>query len=156
MNSDDIYRQVTLPGPASRGDGRGASEPASWSAGRTALTVSVLLLSVGGVFWWQFSGTEPNTRRGAPEGQKKLADPVATEPIDLASTDQAIEALTDWDRKSWSQKRDATRVVAKVFDLGGVNYVTYVDTNHETILDHLQKRKRNELGRRTTVDGQAP
>ncbi|HAA52602.1 MAG TPA: hypothetical protein DCE43_23005 [Planctomycetaceae bacterium] len=156
MNSEDIYRQVTLPGPAGRGDERGGSEPPSWSAGRTALTVSVLLSSVVGAFWWQFSAAEPNTRRPTPEGQKELADAVPTEPIDLAATDRAIEALTGWDRKSWSQKRDATRVVAKVFELGGVNYVTYVDTNHETILDYLQKRKSAEMGRRAAGNSPAP
>ena len=118
--------------------------------------MSVLLSSVVGAFWWQFSAAEPNTRRPTPEGQKALADAVPTEPIDLPATDRAIEALTGWDRKSWSQKRDATRVVANVFELWGVNYVTYVDTNHETILDHLQKRKRAEMGRRAAGNSPAP
>jgi len=50
------------------------------------------------------------------------------------------------------QKTAATRVISQVFELGGVEYVTYIEVNRDMIRGHLELRKRTELIRRTAAD----
>ena len=153
MSSDHTYRQVTLPGPAGPGGERGGDQPRSWSARRTVLTVVTLLLVVGGVCWWA-SPDSSEPRWWEPEGQQQLASPARATAVDLPSTDRALEALDGWEQKSWSQKIEATRVIREVFELGGVNYVIYVDVNHVVIREYLETLKRGELVRRAAAEGQ--
>jgi len=152
MNLEDIYRQVTLPGP--RGDGRGGrdDELPSWSARRTTLTVALLLAVVLGAFWWVSPGQKEDPKWWKPEGQKQLDEPIAAKPIDLESTDKALDALSGWERMSWPQKTEATRVISQVFELGGVSYVAYVEVNRHMIREHLELRKKIELVRRIAAD----
>lgn len=158
MNPEDTYRQVTLPGP--RGDDRGGrggrggrdDKLPSWSARRTALTVALLLVVVVGVFWWASLEQQDDPKWWEPQGQKQLGEPIAAKPIDLESTDKALDALSGWERMSWVQKTEATRVISQVFELGGVDYVTYVEVNRDIIREHLEMRKRTELIRRTAAD----
>ena len=151
MSIEDIYREAARHGPSGSGPDRRDGDRPSWSVRRTAVTVVVLLLIVGTVFWW--SAPERNDSKWwEPEGQKKLASPSKTPPIDLVSTDQALDVLAGWERLSWSEKRDATRLIDKVFALGGTDYVVYVETNRDMIREHLEKRKRAELVRRATAE----
>jgi len=152
MNPEDIYRQVTLPGP--RADDRGGRDDKlpSWSARRTTLTVILLLAVVVGVFWWASPEQKEDPKWWKPDGQKLIGQPIAPKPIDLESTDKALEALSGWERMSWVQKTEATRVISQVFELGGVEYVTYVEVNRDMIREHLELRKQTELIRRTAAD----
>ena len=153
MSSDDIYRQVTLPGPSGTGDVGNRAEPPSWSARRTVLTVVVLLLAVGGAFWWALpESSEP--QRWELKGQQQLANPAAATAIDLPSTERALDALDGWEQMSWTQKREATPVIAAALGIGAIDYVVYIDANHVIIREHLELRKRDELIRRAADKGQ--
>ena len=151
MSIEDIYRDAAREGPSGSGPERKRRDRPSWSVPRTAVTVVVLLLIVGTVFWW--SAPEPRDPKWwEPEGQKKLASPSKTPPIDLDSPDRALDVLADWQRLSWSEKREATRQIDKVFALGGTDYVVYVETNRDMIREHLEKRKRDEMVRRAAAE----
>ena len=126
MSIEDIYREAAREGPSGSGPKRKRRDRPSWSVPRTAVTVVVLLLIVGTVFWW--SAPEPRDPKWwEPEGQKKLASPSKTPPIDLDSTDRALA-------------------------LGGTDYVVYVETNRDMIREHLKKRKRDEMVRRAAAE----
>ncbi len=112
----------------------------------------LLLAVVVGVFWWASPEQKEDPKWWEPDGQKLIGQPIAPKPIDLESTDKALEALSGWERMSWVQKTAATRVISQVFELGGVEYVTYVEVNRDMIREHLELRKRTELIRRTTAD----
>jgi hypothetical protein len=64
-----------------------------------------------------------------------------------------LEALSGWEQKSWSEKREAIPVIDKVFEFGGIQYAAYVDANHSIIREYLQSQKRNELIRRESARG---
>ena len=59
----------------------------------------------------------------------------------------ALKSLEGWGQMSWAQKREATRIIERVFDLGGTGYVTYIEVNREIIQDYLEMRKEAELNR---------
>ena len=154
MSIEDVYREATRHGPSGSGRGRGRGEPPAWSVRRTAVTVVVLVLIVGTVFWWS-APERHDPKWWEPEGQKKLVSPSKTPPIDLVSTNRALDVLAGWERMSWSEKREATRLIDKVFVLGGTDYVVYVETNRGMIREHLEKRKRGELVRRAAAESRA-
>jgi len=163
MHADPGYRQVTLPGPTGNGPGGDSgSDSVSWSARRTTLTVVALLMMVVSVTWWASPDADTEPRWWEAEGQKRMADPavglavgdqVDSRPIDLESTERALEALSGWEQKSWSEKREAIPVIDKVFEFGGIQYAAYVDANHSIIREYLQSQKRNELIRRESARG---
>jgi hypothetical protein len=162
MNADPGYRQITLPDPTGNGPGGDSgSDSASWSARRTTVTMVALLMAVVGVAWWTWPDADTESRWWDAEGQKRevglagdfVDSQVDNRPVDLESTEKALEALSGWEQKSWSAKREALPVIDKVMDLGLVHYPIYVDVNHAVIREHLQVRKRSELNRREADRG---
>ncbi len=162
MHADPGYRQITLPDPS--GDGPGGdsgSDSVSWSARRTTVTVVVLLMTVVGVIWWVSPDADNEPRWWDTGGQKRMVGQagdsvdsrVDNRPIDLESTEKALEALSGWEQKSWPEKREAIPVIDKVFEFGGIQYAAYIDANHAIIREHLQARKRSELIRREAARG---
>ncbi|GIS58862.1 MAG: hypothetical protein CM1200mP2_10870 [Planctomycetaceae bacterium] len=97
------------------------------------------------------SGTQGSEVVGTG-GSKETGQPVENSPLDPDSTDRALDVLADWQRLSWSEKREATRQIDKVFALGGTDYVVYVETNRDMIREHLEKRKRDEMVRRAAAE----
>ncbi len=156
-NVEEIYRQVTLPGP---GGPDGASRETNqdghgWSPRRTIATVLVLLGVVASVFWWALPRETERAQWWEPEGQRALGQQIAAKPIDLETTNRALDVLDRWERMSWPQKQEATRVIGQVFDLGGTNYTTYVEVNRGMIQEYLKLKKQGELARRGATEGQA-
>ena len=162
MHADPGYRQITLPDPTGNGPGGDSgSDSASWSARRTTVTVVALLMAVVGVAWWTWPDADTEPRWWDDEGQKRevglagdfVDSQTDNRPVDLASTEKALEALSGWEQKSWSEKREALPVIDKVMDLGLVHYPSYVDVNHAVLREHLQVRKQSELTRRDVARG---
>jgi hypothetical protein len=119
-----------------------------------------LLMAVVGVAWWTWPDADTEPRWDA-EGQQRnvglagdsVDSQVDNRPVDLESTEKALEALSGWEQKSWSEKREALPVIDKVMKLGLIHYPSYVDVNHAVIREHLQVRKRSELNRREADRG---
>jgi hypothetical protein len=162
MHADPGYRQITLPDPTGNGPGGDSgSDSASWSARRTTVTVVALLMTVVGVAWWMSPDADTELRWRDAEGQKRkvglagdsVDSPVYNRPVDLESTEKALEALSGWEQKSWSKKREALPVIDRVMKFGGVHYPAYIDANHAVIREHLQVRQQSELTRREVVRG---
>ncbi len=143
METDNVFRQVRLPAPSEPGRHGPSGEPPSWSARRTALTMTVLLVGVAGIWWWAQKPAR-ELERSEP-GRPSLVPAGTLPPIDLPATNAALKALEGWGQMSWQQKREATHVIERVFDLGGTEYVIYIEVNRGIIQDHLEMRKQAEL-----------
>ena len=130
-----------------------------WSPWRTAATVVVLASAVAGVIGLvqllpRMFETQPvDASSGGPDAETRLRTAGDRgivgdlPPIDVKKADRAIQVLENWPRLNAAAKKRAAEDVAKVFEMGGVTYLPYIETNREMICDILKRRRTRQLVR---------